>query len=607
MSASSSADYTRPVITRRERFWLAGCALAQGAVLFAFALARFENVHQRTFDLALYARIAYGLSRFDLHSPVLDTLPLGTHIAPILLPLGLVGRWLGTVQVLLFAQSACIALCVFPLARIGARHLGRRGVVLAAFALWLFPNIFHVATYEFHPGTLAMLPICWAFDALDVGDLKGLALSCLAILLCRESFGLTAAIFALLFYARERRPGALLLSLGCVAYTALALWVVLSHAPENSSAAQHFGTWGGSPLGVLGALVHDPARVLAHFSERERLAYLPTLLAAVAFLPLRAPWLLLPAAPDLTLNLLSTFPTTLQLYSHYLTPAVPALIVAALVGAAHLQRPAFSAICLVTLAIAHHVSGGSPLSLDFDRTAFTADDDTRAARAILAEIPREASVQAPDSLLPHLAERTALRRAPPPLSDSDWVVVDVSHRQRYARLEDLLRTSEEPFVRALLARRDHALVRYAPPYALFVRGPSPRSTGEGAACFSEARDPSQDVRLTDCLSVQDAEFVRGKLRLVLEAHGPCRPDLALRFGPQDNPFHVELLCNGKLSPARLRAGDVVEAIYPLYAHERAAAQAGELWVGAVRADGKTVRADDPLAQPVAVHGVHATN
>jgi hypothetical protein len=327
----------------------------------------------------------------------------------------------------------------------------------------------------------------------------------------------------------------------------------------------------------------------------------------LAFLPLRAPLLLLPAAPYLALNLLSTFPTTLRLYSHYLTPAVPALIVAALVGAARLQKPAFSALGLVTLAIAQHVSGGSPLSLDFDRAAFTADADTRAARAVLAHIPRTASVQAPDPLLPHLAERRALRRAPPPLTDSDWVVVDVSHRQRYARLEDLLRTSEEPFVRGLLARRDHALVAYAPPYALFMRGSSPRSTGEGAACFTETRSDPQDVRLTECLSVQDAEFVRGKLRLVLEAHGPCRPDLALRFGPEDNPFHVELLCNGKLSPARLRAGDVVEAVYPLYAHEREAAQTGELWVGTVRADGKSVQADDPLAQPVTVHGLTAAN
>src|SRR5690606_5560195 len=107
-----------------------------------------------------------------------------------------------------------------------------------------------------------------------------------------------------------------------------------------------------------------------------------------------------------------------------------------------------------------------PLSRDFDRAAFEPDAASYAARKVLAAIPDAASVQAPDPLLPHVAERPIVRRAPPPEAGTDYVVLDVSHRERYARSEDLLRTMEEPIVRRWLARPDHALLVYAPPYAL---------------------------------------------------------------------------------------------------------------------------------------------
>ena len=44
-------------------------------------------MHQHTFDLALYARIAWGLAHGDLWAPLIDASALGCHIAPVLLPL----------------------------------------------------------------------------------------------------------------------------------------------------------------------------------------------------------------------------------------------------------------------------------------------------------------------------------------------------------------------------------------------------------------------------------------------------------------------------------------------------------------------------------------
>jgi uncharacterized membrane protein len=587
------------------------CAGLQAATLYGLAAARFESVHQRTFDLALYTRIAFGLAHGDLQSRVLYTVPLGTHLSPVLWPLGLLGRALAalgllgpspTVHVLLLVQALSVGLCVYPLARIGARHMGRTGMHLALCAWLLYPNLFHVGTYEFHPGTLAVLPICWAYDALERGHLHDLGACCVGMLACREDLGAMGVIFALLLYARFRRQAALGLSGACFAYSALATWLVLHNAPAHGSLDQHFGSWGGSPLGVFGALFEDPGRVLAHFRAPSRLLYLPRLLAVLSFFPLRAAWLLLPAAPALGLNLLSGFPTACEQFSHYLTPAVPALVVSGLVGASAIRKQAFRVMWVLTLALGHYALGGSPLSHDFDRQAFRADASSAAARRVLAEIPAHASAQAPDPLLPHLAERSTLRRAPPPDPAIDMVVLDVSHRSRFAGREDLLRTTEEPVLRAFSAQGSHGLRVYAPPYALFERGLPPRSAPAASGCFEKHADPVTEpgMMLTSCLSALDAELHKETLTLRLLVHAACRPDLALRFGTEDAPWRVELPCEGRISPVQLRAGDVLRSSHLLRPKELDAARRGAIWLGTLRADGKGVEPDDPLAVAVRV-------
>ncbi len=613
------------MFSRRVRGWLALVALVHFSCLFGLSWARFSYVHQRTFDLALYARIAWGLARGDLWSPVLNTHAFGSHLAPVLWPLGLLGRLFGTVPVLLFAQALCIALTVFPIARVGARRLGNRGVWLGVAAYLLYPNLFHAGTYEFHPGTLAVLPMAWSFDALDRANLKALVGAVAGVLCCREDLGAFCLLLALVYYGRHRDRNALYLAAGATAYAALAIAVTVTYAPAQGSLDAHFAQWGGSPLGVVRVLFEDPGQVLAHFRTPERLTYLVRVLAPLSFFSLRAPQLLLPGLPYLALNLLSAFPTAQQQYSHYLTPAVPALIVSGVVGVSAVQKRALRGLWFVTLAIGHFALGGSPLSRDFDRPAFQPDAATRAARQVLAQIPAKASVQAPYALLPHLAERHDLRRAPPPEAGTEYVVLDLAHRSTFARREVLLRTTEEPLVRPWFARRDHALLVYAPPYALFARGRDPWRTGVARHCVEarasgrerndvEARETAREpdvqadaIALTRCLAAEGAALSGGTLTLLLRARSACPADLALRFGPDPLPARVELLCDGALSPTLLQPGDRVRSRHAVNAREASALRARGLWIGALRASGAAPEAGDPAATPLLLEVGRATS
>src|SRR3990172_7380801 len=121
----------------------------------------------------------------------------GLHLSPVLVPLGALGALFGTVPVLLAAQAVLVAAAAFPLARFGARRAGDAGAILGAAAFVLYPNLGHVAPESFHPGTVAVLPLAWAIDALDRRDARALAWSVAGVLACREDLALLTIVLGL--------------------------------------------------------------------------------------------------------------------------------------------------------------------------------------------------------------------------------------------------------------------------------------------------------------------------------------------------------------------------------------------------------------------------
>jgi len=581
-------------------------ALAQGTLFALLGVARYSTFHNETFDLAFYVRIAWGLVHVDYWEPMVNAHFYGLHLSPVLYPLGALGELGDHAIVLVVAQAAALALATFPLARIGARHLGGSGAILAAL-LWLFyPNLGHVAGYEAHPGTMAALPLAWVAVALDDGSRRALVLGALGTLACREDLALVVILAAGAYALRHRdawRVGAAVggLALGYVLF--FFLYLQPAHAPASGSLQLHFGSFGDSLPEVAGHLLTHPEALLAHLSTTERLVYLPKLLAPLGFLVLLRPRWLVPALPILAVNLVSEWPTTTDLDVHYLTPALPFLVAGALDGAALAQRwaPRFVVLALAALAIfvGHALAGGTPLSLDYPRGSFAADHRAAGARAIVDRVPDDAHVQAPYALLPHLAAREVVTRTSSPEANADFYVLDVAHRRAYAGDEDLIRTVEEPPVRDWMARDDHRLVLAAGDYFLLERGHPPRE-GLGGLVLAGTADPAAGTALCDCLALRDATLDGDTLTLRLIAREPCPSDLALRIGTGDRPRRVDLLFGGWLSPAHLRRGDLAVSSHRVSAAERAAWTERGLRVGAIRQSGARPEPDDPNSVAVSL-------
>jgi uncharacterized membrane protein len=575
---------------RRTQHAVIALAVAQGVLFAVLALARYTTFHNETFDLAFYTRIAWGLTHKDFWEPMVNGHIYGLHLSPILIPLGILGDRLGTAPVLLVAQAIAIASATFPIARIGARHLGPAGAIAGAIVWLFYPNIGHVAAYEVHPGTLAVLPLAWIAFGIDARNVRAFVLGAIGTLLCREDLALVVACASVAFAIEHRARWWVAVIVASVSIVYV-LWFFLdvhpAYAPERGSLELHFGRFGSSTSEVAVYLITHPLELVVHLATWDRLTYLPKILAPLGFLTLLKPRWLIPALPILAINLVSEWPTATDLDVHYLTPALPFLIAGALDGASRVKRHGLY-LCFVPALIGHVIAGGTPISIDHPWEAFTPDANMHAARDIVRAIPPTASVQAPDPLLAHLAERPQLHRTASSEQGDAYYVLDVSHRRRYAGDEDLLRTIEEPVTRTFLARADHAVVYAGGDYLLLERDRDPR-TGVGAHAIIGTVDPDAGERIAACLGVIGARWEEPDLVAIdFAVREPCPNDLAIRIGEDPQPRRVDLLFAGVLSPVHLRRGDRVRSLHRIDRREA-------LYVGALRSSGARPEPIDPIA------------
>jgi len=108
-------------------------------------------------------------------------------------------------------------------------------------------------------------------------------------------------------------------------------------------------------------------------------------------------------------------------------------------------------------------------------------------------------------------------------------------------------------------------------------------------------------RLAACLELRSAALEPRAITLELFALGPCASDLAVRLGADLSPKRVDLLFDGLLSPAHLRAGDQLRSRHTLDPAERAAIQLHGLHVGALRSSGARPEPGDPISVFAPLH------
>jgi uncharacterized membrane protein len=434
--------------------------VAVGALATAFAVAfavlsvvRHRGFFTARYDLGNMTQAVWSASRgglFTVTDPAgVQMSRLGAHVDPILVLFAPLWRVWPSPELLLVVQAIVVASAAVPAFLLARRWLDddRLAVAFAAVTL-LFPAIQWATVFDFHPVTLAAPLLLWAIWAAVEGRYVTLGITAGLAAITKEQVGLSLVILGIwMAVSLGRRRAGAIVATASLAWTAIAVWVIIPHYNRGKASAfvgDRYGDLGSDTGEVLRTVVTQPWEAIRQGATWDGGRYLLALLLPLLALSLFAPLLAAGALPDLVLNLLSSRPEQHHIEYHYSAVIAPFLIAAAIRGLATLRarrhprwvarlvdRPGPVAAGLVLAGVVagyllgplpfwQHVPGGSRVRAE------QYEVPARAAllRAADATVPGDAVVSAGNRIAGHMSDRRRIL-AFPTIADAQYVVVDV--------------------------------------------------------------------------------------------------------------------------------------------------------------------------------------
>jgi len=372
----------------------------------------------------------------DLHGEQISR--LAAHVDPVLAAFTPLWWLWPSPALLLVAQAVAISLGALPVFWLAAKHLRSERAALAfALAYLVYPPVQWLTLDEFHTVALACPLLLFAFWYLDEERPWAAGAFAAVAVLTKEEIGLVVAALGLWYLISHRKAAGIAFAAAGAAWAAFAIAVVVPHYNDGASSA-FYGRYekvGGSPGGLLETAATDPLLLVGTAFDARGLGYLAALALPLLALSLLSPLVLLIAAPELAINLLSSTPTQTSIHFHYTAAEIPWLVAAAVLGSRWLVRRkllspvavggAVLLACLVAnwrlgaVPIWRYVPGGETLQA---RAAVVSAHD-RVLEDAVELIPEGVAVSASNPLGAHLSERRRIFSFPF-VEEARWIAVD---------------------------------------------------------------------------------------------------------------------------------------------------------------------------------------
>jgi len=423
-------------------------ALAWAAAFCVLAIRKHHSFHSNAYDLGLQQHVVWNTAqgRWFQYTYMVAFNPemvnhLGDHVNLILLPIAALYLLHDGPETLLVVQALAVASGMVPLFLVARRRIGRDGPALVLASLYLLhPALQAALLFDFHPIVLAAPLFLWAYGFATARRDGWLVGATVLLLATQENAALVVALLGVLVAIEgRRRAGAALVAAG-VAWFATCYFAILPalNPGVGSNAFARYRHLGDSWNAVLAHVLLHPLEVTAQVLDASGRDYLRALLVPFGFVSLLAPEILLGAASELALNLLSDFPAQRTIDYQYASVIVAVAALAAVVGAGRtvafagarlgLPRGAVAwglavwalAACIVFQAGRY----GSIRALGPEYAGVYADSDhARLGHQMLAQIPDGVPISAQGTIAPHLSRRPRVYVFPT-VADAEWVVLD---------------------------------------------------------------------------------------------------------------------------------------------------------------------------------------
>jgi uncharacterized membrane protein len=435
--------------------------VAAALLYSADALIRFRRFLTSTFDLVIFDQGVRGYAHFG---PAVSTargvadggtahfLLLSDHWSPVLAILAPLYWTHDSPATLLVAQAVLFALAIPPLWAFTRRELGPTSAYLVCGAYALSLPIMAAVTFDFHE--VAFVPVLTAVMAerFQAGRQRHAIVAAAVLLLVKEDMGLLVAGYgAYLLLTRRRRAGAVFIAAG-VAATWVASRVLIPAFGGPGNFYWAYGQFGsGAGTAALNIVTHPLHALHVLVTPGVKVRTMIGLLAPLGFLPLASP-LTVAALPLLAERMLASgYPLWWQAKFQYNAFIVMILVLAAVDGAARIQRHWPDRLTAdLRLKLARGGSGPYPRPYPRPATVWAAaicaaavvyfpsspfgqllhpkfymvNARMRAAAQAIARVPAGVEVEAADNLGPRLSRRDTVLLLDGTPRWAPWVVAD---------------------------------------------------------------------------------------------------------------------------------------------------------------------------------------
>jgi uncharacterized membrane protein len=386
-------------------------------IYFACSSLRHALFHSGAFDLGIYDQVVYLIAQGQ--SPISSILGfhhLGNHAAWAVYPLGLLYKISPNVHWLLAVQAIALSLGALPIWGL-ARQAGlkeQQAVILAAVYL-LYPVVFNVNLFDFHPEVMALPVLLATLLAARRNQLGWFTLGVIFVLGCKAVLSLTIMAMGvwLLLFERRRRCGAIALFLGVAWFLVVMQWMIPTFSGSAPAAVHRYSYLGDSVPEMAKNLVLQPWLVWERIDIWDSFKYLIKLIFPVIWgLSPRHLAPLFSALPMLGLNILSDVPYQRDLGFQYSIPVVPFLFLSVIstlaAGEGWLNKGwvktrslpiIWSFLSLLYMGNQHYFWSSYPKTFD----------TWQATREAIAHIQTPGGVLTTNNIAPHLSHRPTLK------------------------------------------------------------------------------------------------------------------------------------------------------------------------------------------------------
>lgn len=371
-----------------------------------------------SFDVGLYDQGIWLLSRFK--APFVTLMGrnmFGDHASLILIFVApLYWIWPGT-ETLLALQSVVVAAGALPIYFFARRHLNSAALGCAFSVVWLVNPAVNGTIFEnYHPDSFLGLFIPVAIVAALTKRWRWYWVAVTLSLLVKEDVVLVIVpLGAMLAIRGETRRGILTVG-AAISAALLGMFVLMKNligVPTRNGWRIPFGGF----TGFLKESFTNPTNVIQYLTSEGRLMYWWKMFAPFALLSFLAPEVAMISVLVLVGNTVSNFWYQFHIEYHYSLVAVPALLIATIVGVGRLGvglRRVLVAIVLVSSLWCASVWSYVPFRMDQYPHWGAGHPIALAAEEMYALIPPNAKISVLHSTAPHLAHRKEIYQFPNP-------------------------------------------------------------------------------------------------------------------------------------------------------------------------------------------------